>query len=117
MTVGTDKTAASGLGQSMRQAREAAGISREKLAAQIGATANTVQRWESGESSPTFATVVRVAQIIDADLDDLAVAITSNGCYTRGPLRLVPPIAGQGELFDPDLPPAAVACAPLAAAA
>jgi len=106
------------LAEMIRLAIHRSGYTAAWIASEMDVSARTVSNWQTGTTMPKFDDIVRLATITGADVADFAEAVTtSNGCYTRGSLRLVPPITGQGELFDPDLPPAAVACAPLAAAA
>ena len=81
MGVGTDTTTASGLGRIIRKAREGKGLSREKLAARLGRTSSTIQRWESGDSDPTFVDIVRLAAITGADIEELAEAIDTSGVH------------------------------------
>lgn len=93
MGVGTDTTTASGLGRIIRQARERQGLSREKLAAKLGRTSSTIQRWELEDSDPTFTDVVRLAAIIGVDLGELAAAIETQELRT-----LAGVCSGQVEL-------------------
>lgn len=53
-------------GDELRRHREAAGISRERLADELSRSFATVRRWERGETTPTAAVVVRIAAILDA---------------------------------------------------
>lgn len=47
----------------LREAREAARISREELGRRVGVSKATIQRWEYGESLPESSDVARIGQI------------------------------------------------------
>ena len=44
------------LGARIRAARQAAGLSQEKLAEQLGLTRQAVTKWETGQSAPSTET-------------------------------------------------------------
>lgn len=58
-------------GALVRHFRKRAGLSQAQLAERIGRQPNAVQRLESGAATPTFDTVVRLAQALDIDVRDL----------------------------------------------
>lgn len=56
-------TVMDGLGQRIRNAREAAGLPREKMAPRIGVSLSTLARYESGESDRIpLAAVLKIAE-------------------------------------------------------
>ena len=56
------------LGQIIREARLAQGLTQSKLAAQINAYAPTISLWESGRVLPEVYSLVRIAQALDLNL-------------------------------------------------
>jgi transcriptional regulator with XRE-family HTH domain len=68
------------LAEILRKGREVAGVSAETLAVAADVSVETVRRIERGlVPSPGFFTVAAVAQVLDLDLADLAVAAQSGG--------------------------------------
>lgn len=51
--------------KNLRAARVKAGISQRSLAERIGASPNSVVLWESGRSSPTLSSVVKLSEALD----------------------------------------------------
>lgn len=49
----------------LRQARRSRGLSQERLAHLVGVVSRTVRRWESGDSDPHVADVVRLADVLE----------------------------------------------------
>lgn len=47
-----------------RAIRESAGVSRSRLAAEVGVHRATVMRWENGSCSPRGATLVRYVDVL-----------------------------------------------------
>jgi transcriptional regulator with XRE-family HTH domain len=58
-------------GALVRYHRKRAGLSQAQLAEKIDRQTNAVQRLENGETSPTFDTVVRLAEALDIDVWEL----------------------------------------------
>ncbi len=56
------------LAERVRQARERAGLTQAELASRIGSTQPAVARLEAGGSSPSFATLRRIAAALDSEL-------------------------------------------------
>lgn len=52
----------------MREARRRAGLSQAELAARLATTQSVIARWESGATSPSFDTVLRVVRACGLDL-------------------------------------------------
>lgn len=68
------------LAEILRKRRDVAGVSAESLAVAADVSVETVRRIERGlVPSPGFFTVAAVAQVLDLDLADLAVAAQSGG--------------------------------------
>ncbi|MBR4703335.1 MAG: helix-turn-helix transcriptional regulator [Oscillospiraceae bacterium] len=59
------------LGENIRQARKAAGISQEELGAALGVVSQTVSKWERDESSPDAALLPELAKALGISLDRL----------------------------------------------
>lgn len=56
------------LGQIIREARLAQGLTQSKLAAQINAHQQTISFWETGRILPEVYSLVKIAQALDLDL-------------------------------------------------
>ena len=56
------------LAERVRQAREGAGLTQAELAARIGSTQPAVARLEAGGSTPSFATLRRIAAALGFEL-------------------------------------------------
>lgn len=48
----------------LREARDKVGMSRDKLAYQVGTSRSNIQRWECGDSIPTLDDVDRIGEIL-----------------------------------------------------
>lgn len=55
-------------GEIIREARRRAGLSQQDLAERLGTTQSVITRWETGQRSPTFETVVRAVRACGLDL-------------------------------------------------
>ncbi len=58
-------------GPALQQAREAKGWSREKLAAELGCSHRSVERYENDQRQPTPDTVDAVARLLEVPVSDL----------------------------------------------
>lgn len=58
-------------GQAVRAARDAKGISREKLASRIGVSSDTIYRVERGDGDVAAGTAYLIAQELEVDLRSL----------------------------------------------
>lgn len=56
----------------LRALREARKITQTRLAALLGVDPRVYNRWERGSATPQLETVVRIAQILQVSLDELA---------------------------------------------
>ena len=79
------------LSQQISSARKLKGITQEELADQAGVTVRTIQRLESGESSPRAFTLKAIAASLGLDFARLAVPADTN--LAAGPLATT---AGEG---------------------
>ena len=61
------RRAIAGIGEQIRVAREAAGVSQETLAKKIGMTRTNYARIEHGGSNATIETLIRVADGLDLE--------------------------------------------------
>ena len=52
------------LGARIRAARQAAGLSQEKLAERLGLTRQAVTKWETGQSAPSTENLLRLAEVL-----------------------------------------------------
>jgi len=57
------------LGERIRQARQRAHLSQEKVAELIGVSRQAVTKWESGQSTPTTDNLCRLAEILETTVD------------------------------------------------
>jgi transcriptional regulator with XRE-family HTH domain len=55
----------SGLGERLRQAREARGLTRGEVAEQLDISERTLARWERGDFEPSLSTLSRLAELYD----------------------------------------------------
>ncbi|MGJ5817719.1 helix-turn-helix domain-containing protein [Paludibaculum fermentans] len=65
--------------QRLRQLRTARKITQTRVAELLGVSPRVYTRWENGDATPLFATVVRIADILDVSLDELAGRKETNG--------------------------------------
>ncbi len=71
------ETYAAGLGHRLLRARQARGLSQERVAHEAGISAYTYQKFEKGESkpgtplNPRLTTLVALSQVLEVDLRDL----------------------------------------------
>lgn len=59
------------IGQSIKKAREAKGLSRYKLAEMAGIAPITIYQWERGAFCPTITCLIFIADALDISLDEL----------------------------------------------
>lgn len=59
----------------LRQARESRGVSRFKLAVEVGTTERTIARWEAGEGSPSVSQLLLIRDALDATLDEIVEGV------------------------------------------
>jgi len=56
----------------LRQLRTARKLTQTRVAELLGVSPRVYTRWENGDATPLFATVVKLADILDVSLDELA---------------------------------------------
>ena len=59
------------MGEKLKAARQAAGMTQAQLAAAIGCKQKDVSRWEAGMIEPGVLTVKKMAQALGCTMDDL----------------------------------------------
>lgn len=60
------------MGEKLKAARKAAGLTQVQLAEKAGCTQKDVSRWENGQREPVASTLKKLAQAIGCSMDDLA---------------------------------------------
>lgn len=76
-----------GIGANIQATRQAAGLTQEQLAAEVGVSRQTVAKWESGETSPDLEHAAALADALGCTVDALAnfdSAGTGLGAPPRG---------------------------------
>jgi len=58
--------------QRLRQLRSSRNITQSRLAELLGISPRVYTRWENGDATPLFGTVVKIADILNITLDELA---------------------------------------------
>ena len=61
-----------GIGTNIQATRQAAGLTQEQLAAEVGVSRQTVAKWESGETSPDLEHAAALADALGCTVDALA---------------------------------------------
>jgi transcriptional regulator with XRE-family HTH domain len=59
------------LGDRIREARKARGLSQERLAVDLGVSWSTVNRYESGKHVPSLNRLRLIADVLEVDVADL----------------------------------------------
>ena len=65
--------------QRLRQLRKARKLTQTRVAELLGVSPRVYTRWENGDATPLFGTVVKLADILDVSLDELAGRKETNG--------------------------------------
>jgi len=68
-----------GFSETLKKLRTEKGLSQQALADKMFVTRPTVARWESGSRLPDAVTIMRLAEILDADVNFLLSATAENG--------------------------------------
>lgn len=58
----------------LREARDYLGLSREKVAAKVGISSKTLERWEKGETPVKRYQLQQLAEVYGVSVDDLEKA-------------------------------------------
>ena len=75
------------LGQRIREKREILGLSQEKVAEQMGVSRQAVGKWESDDARPSTENLLRLAQLLGTDVQDLATGEAALPPQKRFPWR------------------------------
>lgn len=67
-------TPATDLGSAIKRLRKGQGLTQEDLAHDAGITTGTLSRTETGETSPSWRTLQRIARALDMSTADLVAA-------------------------------------------
>lgn len=59
------------MGEKLKAARKAAGMSQADLAEKVGCRQKDISRWESGLHEPGALTLKKMAQVLGCSMDDL----------------------------------------------
>jgi len=59
--------------KTIRELREAAGLTQLELAVRVGVTPSTVYNWESGRAEPRVSQLRRVAEAFGVKMDDIKI--------------------------------------------
>jgi transcriptional regulator with XRE-family HTH domain len=68
------------LGERIRVHRGKSGLSQEKIAELVGISRQAVTKWESGQSIPSMANLIVLAEILGVSLEDLTGGV--NDCIS-----------------------------------
>jgi len=66
----------------LRQLRTARKLTQTRMAELLEVSPRVYTRWENGDATPLFGTVVKIANILDVSLDELAGRKEGNGAAT-----------------------------------
>ena len=77
------------LGERIRAARQAAGLSQEKLAERLGLTRQAVTKWESGQSAPSTENLLHLAEVLGVPVTALLGEEASGPQLAGPPLRIL----------------------------
>lgn len=59
------------MGEKLKAARKAAGLTQEQLAEKVGVQQRDISRWENGQREPGVLIVKKMAQALGCSMDDL----------------------------------------------
>ena len=65
--------------QRLRRLRTACKLTQTRMAELLGVSPRVYTRWENGDATPLFGTVVKIADILNVSLDELAGRKEANG--------------------------------------
>ena len=77
------------LGERIRAARQAAGLSQEKLAERLGLTRQAVTKWETGHSAPSTENLLHLAEVLGVPVTALLGEEASSPPLAGQPLRIL----------------------------
>jgi len=64
--------------QQLGKLRRQANLSQEQLAQQVFVTRQSVSKWEQGETTPDLDTLIKLANLLQVDLNELITGTTTN---------------------------------------
>ena len=59
------------IGKNLKMLREQKGLKQEELAAQLFVTRQTISNYENGRSRPDIETLMKIAQLLDSDINSI----------------------------------------------
>ena len=59
------------IGENIRKARKAAGVSQKKLAESLQVYQKDISRWENGERTPTMEVFTKICRELNASADEI----------------------------------------------
>ena len=59
------------IGENIRKARKAAGVSQKELAERLQVYQKDISRWENGERTPTMEVFTKICRELNASADDI----------------------------------------------
>lgn len=59
------------MGEKLKLARKAAGLTQQELAEELGCNQKDVSRWESGLHEPSALTLKRMAQVLGCKMEEI----------------------------------------------
>lgn len=59
------------MGEKLKAARQAAGLTQGELAEKVGVSQRDISRWENGHREPGVLTVKKMAQALGCSMDEL----------------------------------------------
>ena len=59
------------IGENIRKARKAAGVSQKELAERLQVYQNDISRWENGERTPTMEVFTKICRELNASADEI----------------------------------------------
>lgn len=59
------------IGEQIKAARKAKGVSQEELAVRLGVVRQTVSKWENGMSVPDADVLIKIAELLDVPVSQL----------------------------------------------
>lgn len=76
------------LGQNIAKIRKSMGLTQEQLAEKCEVSRQAVTKWESGESEPAIAKLVKVSEVLEASIDELVLGNGTNVCKQSNEMNL-----------------------------
>lgn len=90
------------LSKMLREARDRAKLSQERVGELTGASRSAVNQWESGKTKPDIDKLPTLAKVLHIDTGELIRALTADGSSAPMPER---PTASEVIALDRDIPP------------